>query len=293
MFKQILSVAALIAVAGCANDRYSRDDAYRSDNGYSSNRAPGDMANPSDGDTAVRETIGYRGRGSNDTATANPSDSGAWRNSSSGRSDYDRNRTSDRDRDYRKGGDMDSPRKGGDMDANRNAGRDMKHSGNSADAAFVHEAMMGGKMEVQLGQMAAGRAQNEDVRRFGQRMVDDHTKAGDDLMRSCGDEGMGKMGNRNDHDSPGSPDNEHSQMHKRLSGMNGADFDREYMRMMVEDHQKDVAAFEREAQYGQDSNVKAFAQRTLPTLREHLRMARDTASKLGVTTEGTPTRDDR
>ncbi|MBI3653058.1 MAG: DUF4142 domain-containing protein [Acidobacteria bacterium] len=69
-------------------------------------------------------------------------------------------------------------------------------------------------------------------------------------------------------------------MSEKLAKLSGADFDREYMKYMVEDHVKDVAMFEKEAKTGKDADIKAFAEKTLPTLKEHLQMARDTNAKV-------------
>jgi putative membrane protein len=69
----------------------------------------------------------------------------------------------------------------------------------------------------------------------------------------------------------------------KLSKMTGAGFDQAYMKMMVKDHKKDVAEFKKESKSGKDADVKSFAGTTLPTLEDHLKMAQDTASKVGGT----------
>ncbi len=74
---------------------------------------------------------------------------------------------------------------------------------------------------------------------------------------------------------------EHKEAMEKLSKLKGADFDKEYIKMMVEDHIKDVTAFEATANNGVDADVKAFAAKTLPTLRMHLQMIKDIQSKLG------------
>jgi len=68
---------------------------------------------------------------------------------------------------------------------------------------------------------------------------------------------------------------------ERLSKLKGADFDHEYVTAMVADHEKDVAAFENAVKGGVDADVKAFAAKTLPTLKTHLQMIRDISSKMG------------
>jgi len=79
---------------------------------------------------------------------------------------------------------------------------------------------------------------------------------------------------------PTALDEKQQQEVTKLSAMSGAEFDRAYSKMMLKDHEKDVKEFERESTSGKDPDLKAFAGKTLPTLQEHLKMARDTHSKL-------------
>lgn len=148
------------------------------------------------------------------------------------------------------------------------------------DRRFMTEAAQGGMAEVELGRIAAERASNEEVKRFGQRMVDDHTKANQELMQLAQSKGVAL---------PTEMDSSHRSMRDRLGKLSGAEFDREYMRGQVKDHEKTVALFEREAQQGKDAEAKAWAEKTLPTLREHLQQARDLATKTGATVAGADT----
>ena len=68
----------------------------------------------------------------------------------------------------------------------------------------------------------------------------------------------------------------------KLAKLSGAEFDKEYMSAMLKDHEDDVKAFETQSKEGNDSDVKAFAGKTLPTLQEHLQMAREAAQKVGA-----------
>jgi putative membrane protein len=144
--------------------------------------------------------------------------------------------------------------------------------GESPDHHFVMEAAKGGMLEVQLGQIAADRGASDEVKRFGARMVVDHGKANDELEGLAASKGIVL---------PTELDAEHKAMVDEMSKLSGAELDRHYMAMMVEDHDKDVAAFEKEAKSGKDPEVKAWASATLPTLREHQRMAKDIAAKIG------------
>ncbi|BBD58039.1 outer membrane protein [Nostoc sp. HK-01] len=148
----------------------------------------------------------------------------------------------------------------------------------SSDRQFINEAAQGGLAEVQLGQLASQRAANNAVKQFGLRMVKDHTQVNTQLKQLAARKGV-KL--------PTTLNRENQQLQQRLSKLSGANFDREYMTHMVQDHQKDVSAFQTEAQQGQDPDVKAFASQTLPTLEEHLQQARSIVNA-GVNT-GTST----
>jgi putative membrane protein len=142
-----------------------------------------------------------------------------------------------------------------------------------ADKKFMMEAASGGMFEVEAGKVAAQKASAEDVKKFGQRMVDDHSKANEELMQLANSKGV-------------TPPKEMNKAHKekldKLSKKSGKDFDKAYMDEMVKDHTKDVSAFKKEAKDGKDPDVKAWASKTLPTLEDHLKMAKD-MSKSGRT----------
>jgi len=135
----------------------------------------------------------------------------------------------------------------------------------SQDHKFVMEAAMGGLAEVELGRVAAERGTSEAVKQFGQRMVDDHSKANQELMSLASTKGM---------TVPTALDDKHQKDVTKLSGMSGAEFDRAYAKMMLKDHEEDVKEFERQSTRGGDPDIRAFASKTLPTLQEHLQMAR-------------------
>lgn len=142
----------------------------------------------------------------------------------------------------------------------------------SADKKFMTDAAQGGLAEVQLGQLATQKATNPDVKAFGQRMVDDHTKANDQLKSIASQQNV---------TLPSSMDAKDQALYDRLSGMSGSEFDKVYMQHMVMDHKKDIAEFRKEANGGKDSAIKQFASSTLPTLEEHLKMAQDAHAKVG------------
>ena len=132
------------------------------------------------------------------------------------------------------------------------------------DKDFIMDAAMGGMMEVELGRVAAQQGTSEAVKQFGQRMVDDHGKANQELMSLAQSKGI---------TLPTMMDEKHHKDMAKLQAMTGADFDRAYSKMMLSDHKKDVSAFEKQSTKGADPDLKAFASKTLPTLQEHLQMA--------------------
>jgi len=135
----------------------------------------------------------------------------------------------------------------------------------SDDRKFVMEAAMGGLMEVELGRLAAQQGSSAAVKQFGQRMVDDHSKANDELKQVASSKGISL---------PTELDQKHKDQIAKMQKMSGTDFDKAYSKAMLSDHVKDVAAFEKQSTKGSDSDIKAFASKTLPTLQEHLQMAR-------------------
>ncbi|HJU27220.1 MAG TPA: DUF4142 domain-containing protein [Rhodanobacteraceae bacterium] len=134
----------------------------------------------------------------------------------------------------------------------------------SQDSDFAKKAASGGLAEVSLGKLAESHAQSADIKAFGQRMVQDHSKANDQLMAAAAQANV-KL--------PASPGPEEQATINRLSKLQGAAFDRAYAQAMVKDHKKDVAEFQREASTGSNTSLKTFAANTLPTLQQHLRMA--------------------
>jgi len=140
-----------------------------------------------------------------------------------------------------------------------------------ADKDFVMKAAQGGMAEVMLGQMASSKATNADVKNFGNRMVSDHGKANDELKQLAQTKGMAL---------PADADKESKEMSDKLSKLSGKDFDKEYISGMVEDHEKDVKEFEKASKDAKDPDLKAWAAKTLPTLQDHLKMAKDTKAKV-------------
>jgi len=132
------------------------------------------------------------------------------------------------------------------------------------DYKFVSEAARGGMMEVKLGEVAKQRGTTQEIRDFGQRMITDHSKANEELKQLASTKGAVIPTEMTHH--------ENTEM-DRLEKLSGKDFDKEYAEHMVKDHKKDVKEFEDAARDATDPDLKTFAQKTLSTLQEHLRMA--------------------
>jgi putative membrane protein len=129
------------------------------------------------------------------------------------------------------------------------------------DSNFVMEAAKGGVMEVQAGQIAQQNAQSQRVKDFGNMMVTDHSKANDELRSYASGHGITLP------DSLPAADQKHI---NSMKNMQGKAFDKHYVNMMVQDHQKDVAKFKKAAANCNDAQLKTWATNTLPTLQKHL-----------------------
>ena len=140
----------------------------------------------------------------------------------------------------------------------------------SRDAMFLKKAAEGGLAEVELGQLAQQKASSQEVKDFGQRMVNDHSKANDQLKQVAEQEHVTVPQHLNAKEEA---------TKDRLEKLSGEQFDKAYMNTMVKDHRKDVAEFAHESKMAKDPDVKNFAQQTLPTLREHLKLAEQIAPK--------------
>jgi len=147
---------------------------------------------------------------------------------------------------------------------------------------FMTKAASGGMMEVELGQLAQQKGQNQAVKDFGKMMVTDHTKANDQLKQ------LAQQNNITLPDSMGQEQMDHV---KELRDKTGAEFDQAYMDLMVSDHEEDVSLFEDASNNLENPEVKNFAATTVTTLRQHLEHAREVNQTVngGSANAGTPT----
>jgi putative membrane protein len=143
----------------------------------------------------------------------------------------------------------------------------------AADRMFMDKAAQGGLAEVQLGQLAQQKASSQAVKDFGSRMVKDHSMANDQLKSVAAGQNV---------TLPTSLDAKDKALYDRLSGLSGTAFDKAYMQAMIKDHNQDIAEFKKESSKGKDQQARSFASMTLPTLEDHLRMAKQVGSEVGA-----------
>ena len=151
-------------------------------------------------------------------------------------------------------------------DSGTNATTSMQNAGklDTADAAFLKKAASGGLLEVQLGTLAGSNGSSPRVKSFGEMMVKDHSNANQKLKA------LASQLNAPVSDSL-LPDHAHHKM--MLAAKKGAEFDKAYMKMMVEDHNEDIEDFQK-ASKSSNTNVSSFASQTLPVLMVHLDSAK-------------------
>ncbi len=135
----------------------------------------------------------------------------------------------------------------------------------STDETFARNAEEGGMAEVDLGKLAQERAQNPEVKKFAQRMVEDHTKANEELKQLASREGI---------HMPTNVSRKDANTQRELEKLSGSAFDKAYAQHMVQDHEKDISEFKQMASSAQNAALRQFAQQTLPTLESHLQEAK-------------------
>lgn len=134
----------------------------------------------------------------------------------------------------------------------------------SNDAKFLKGARSGGQFEIQVSKLALQRATDPEVKQFAQRMVDDHTKVGTELDQIAADTSR----------STTQLDPVHAAMLNKLSQEQGKDFDECFIGMQVLAHEEALMCLRKEAKKGENPKLRAFAEKNIPVLREHLQMAR-------------------
>jgi len=139
------------------------------------------------------------------------------------------------------------------------------------DQEFATKAAQGNMSEVSLGQMAAQNGTSPDVKTFGNRMVNDHGKALDELKQWAANKGF---------TLPTDVSADQKATADKLSKKSGKDFDKTYADTMADDHEKDVKEFDKASKNAQDPDLKAWAAKTLPVIQDHLKMAKEMKDKV-------------
>lgn len=139
------------------------------------------------------------------------------------------------------------------------------------DVEFVLKAAEGGLIEVKLGQLAKSKGMAEAIKSFGTMMVDDHSKANEELKN---------LAQKKNIQLSDSLSGEKRERYAEFVRKNAMDFDKDFINLMVDDHKKVIDAFEKEAKDGKDADIKAWASEKLPTLKHHLDMAEQTKNTI-------------
>lgn len=141
------------------------------------------------------------------------------------------------------------------------------------DKTFLRKAAAGGMAEVKFGQLAAQKGSSEDVKAFGQKMVDDHTALNNEMAPIADSMGIRLPKDINKADQ---------EEYDKLNGLSGTDFDNEYLIFMVKDHHKDLHEFRTEAASTQDATLKAAVEKGEKVIREHTIMVDKLARSKGI-----------
>lgn len=157
---------------------------------------------------------------------------------------------------------------GGAMGGGQGAAAARKSQLSRADEGFISQAAQNGHAEVEASKMALEKASDPKVKEFAKHMVEDHTKANEELRSLASSKGVELP------DGPSLLQKGKSKL--MLSTADGEDFDRRYMDSMgITAHEDTIELFEKAVKEAEDAEVKAFAQKTLPKLQEHLKMAQE------------------
>jgi putative membrane protein len=155
--------------------------------------------------------------------------------------------------------------------------QEVQHELGQEDLDFATKAAQGGLKEVRLGELAQRQAASPEVQQFGQRMVQDHGQANEQLIQIMQGKGI---------ELPQEMPKEAQQLHDELQQKSGAEFDQAYMEDMISDHQKDVETFQQYVETGQDPELRSFAEKALPILEQHRRLAQQTQEQVTAAAEG-------
>ncbi|MDB5945723.1 MAG: hypothetical protein JWQ33_749 [Ramlibacter sp.] len=134
-----------------------------------------------------------------------------------------------------------------------------------ADRKFIEKAANDGMLEVEVAKLATSKASSQDVKSYASTLVDDHTKANSELAQLANSKGV---------ELPAGPSHGGRRDIEKLGKLSGGSFDKTFVKKFgVDDHKKDVKDYEKESRNAKDPELKAWVDKTLPTLRAHLEAA--------------------
>ena len=142
------------------------------------------------------------------------------------------------------------------------------------DEQFLIKAYVGNHKEVTLGQLAVKQAKHEKVREFGEHMVKDHGKSNEKVMAL--------LRQRNAPPPPTEAKQKIEMAQQKLAKLQGEEFDKAYMQMMVEGHIQAEAMYKNQIQNGKEQEIVTFAKEGLPTVQQHVQKAREIAGVVGA-----------
>ena len=134
------------------------------------------------------------------------------------------------------------------------------------DSKFMTNAASDGLFHVEAGKLAVQQGSSEGVKKFGQHAIDHHSQINNELMELAKAKGV-KL--------PKKIYKKQRETLDKLGKLSGPDFDKAYLEMEIKDHSRDLSMYQKEGKEGKDPDVKAWAAKTVPTIEEHLKMARD------------------
>ena len=137
---------------------------------------------------------------------------------------------------------------------------------------FVTKAAIAGKFEIESSKIALNRSQNPQVKQFAQMMIDDHTRASDQLKATVQSNPNVQL--------PAGLDKKHQKMIDKLNSVDAKKFDKTYVDMQTKAHKEAVSLFKDYAHSGKDQSLKDFAANTLPVLQGHLDHVKQVKSNL-------------
>ncbi|MBW3130691.1 DUF4142 domain-containing protein [Hymenobacter profundi] len=141
---------------------------------------------------------------------------------------------------------------------------DMKQDKKDFDSDFMTKAASGGMLEVELGRLVAQRGATPEGKQFGQHMVDDHSKANEELKALASQKNI---------TLPSTLGEDHREVLDDVTDEKGVDMDKKYLKEMVKDHEEDVKEYTEASTNASDPDIKAFAAKNVPILKQHLAMA--------------------